>query len=64
MYLQGVVLKLLVAGQVQHDMIDMNETHRRTPHSVSHRKNVQFEIINDQNLITWVENTITNRSIT
>ena len=61
---QGVVLKLLVAGQIQHGMTDMNETYRRTPHSVSYRKNVQFEMINDQNPIRWVENTFTNRPIT
>ena len=61
---QVVVLKLLVAGRIQHDMIDMNETYRRTPNSVSYRENVQFEMINDQNLIRWIENTFANQSIT
>ena len=56
-YIQGVVLKLLVADQEQHDTIDMNESYRRVPHSVSYRENVQFEIINDQNRITQVKNT-------
>ena len=49
--LQGVVLKLRVAGQGHDGMIDMNESYRRLPHSVSHRKNAQFQIINAQNRI-------------
>ena len=57
--LQGVALKLLVADQVHYDVIDMNESHRRFPHSVSHRKNVQFHILNDRNRIMLLKTMFT-----
>ena len=37
--------------QEHHDMVDMNESYRLFPHSVSHRENVQFQMINGQNRI-------------
>ena len=59
--LQGVVLKLLVADQAQYDMTDMNESHRRLPHSVSHRKNIQFHILHDRNRIMLLRNRFTKQ---
>ena len=59
--IQCVVLKLVVAGQEQLDMVDMNESYRWLPHSVSHRKNVQFRVINDQNRIREVKIMFANR---
>ena len=58
--LQGVVLKLLVADQAHHDVIGMNESHRRLPHSVSHRENIQFHILNDRNRIMLLKITFTS----
>ena len=49
--LQWIVLKLFVDDQEQHDVIDVNKSHRWFPHSVSHRKNVQFQMINAQNRV-------------
>ena len=57
--LQGVVLKLLVADQVHHDMIGMNESYRRLPHSVSHRKNVQSRVLNGRNRIALLKTMFT-----
>ena len=57
--LQGIELKVPVAGQAQHDVINMNESHRRLPHSVSHRKNVQSHVLDDRNRISLLKNTFT-----
>ena len=59
--LQGVVLKLLVADQAQHAMIDVKESYRRFPDSVSHWKNVQFHILNDRNHILLLKNIFTKQ---
>ena len=58
--LQGVALKLLVADQAHHDMIGVNESHRRLPHSVSHRKNVQSRALNGRNRIALLKTMFTN----
>ena len=54
--LQGVELKVPVAGQAQHDVIGMNKSYRRLPHSVSHQKNVQSHVLNDRNRIIVLKN--------
>ena len=58
-HMQGVALKLLTVDQVHHDMMGMNESCRRLPHSVSHRKNVQSRVLSGRNRITLLKTMFT-----
>ena len=42
--LQGVTLKLLLAGRLQNDVMHVNASYRSPPNSVFSRRNSQFNV--------------------